>query len=118
MFGVFLVMCGGAIGAGLRFAMSYALSATPFPWSTLAVNLIGGLAMGLLAGSVDRATHMDVWLFGGVGILGGFTTFSAFSLESWRMLDQGQLGTMASYVMLSVVGSLAMTTLGFWIVRR
>jgi len=116
-----LVMAGGAIGAGLRFQTGYAaarLGLVGFPYATLAVNLLGGLMMGLLAGSLARsATPETARLFLGVGLLGGFTTFSAFSLELFEMTERG-LGALAlGYAALSLVGAFAALALGIGIAR-
>jgi fluoride exporter len=117
----FPVMLGGALGAGLRHAVGLAglrLFGPGFPWWTLAVNCIGGLAMGLLAGTLARTGGSEATrLFLGVGVLGGFTTFSAFGLESWQMIARGQWGVAGAYVMASVVGAVALTGLGVWIAR-
>lgn len=115
------VMIGGAIGAGLRhFVGSVGLRAfgPGFPWWTLAVNLVGGLAMGLLMGALARTEVSESWrLFAGVGVLGGFTTFSAFGLESWLMIERGSWGIAFGYVMASLIGAIALTGLGLWIAR-
>ena len=114
-----LVMAGGAIGAALRFHSTRwiaALTGTGWPMGTLAVNLVGGLAMGLLIGTLARDS--ESWrLFAGVGVLGGFTTFSAFGLESWGMIERGQFPMAALYVTASVVGTVLLTGLGLWITR-
>jgi fluoride exporter len=113
MTGLFPVMIGGALGAGARYLMSFVLGS---PWATLAVNLAGGLAMGLLIGSLARDS--ESWrLFAGVGVLGGFTTFSAFGLESWGMIERGQYPLAAFYVTASVVGAVLLTGLGVWMTR-
>jgi fluoride exporter len=113
MTGLFPVMIGGALGAGARYLVGFVLAS---PWATLAVNLIGGLAMGLLIGSLARDS--ESWrLFAGVGVLGGFTTFSAFGLESLGMIERGQYPMAAFYVTASVVGAVALTGLGLWITR-
>lgn len=116
-----LVMLGGAIGAGLRHlvgAASLRLIGPGFPWGTLAVNLAGGLAMGLLAGWLVRSGGTEgTRLFVGVGILGGFTTFSAFSLEVGNMVQRGELGIAAAYVTASVVGSVLLLFAGLWLMR-
>jgi fluoride exporter len=121
MFGFLPVMIGGAVGAGLRHAVGVAglrLFGPGFPWWTLAVNCFGGLAMGLLVGTLARTGGNEVIrLFLGVGVLGGFTTFSAFGLESWQMIARGQWGVAGAYVMASVVGAVALTGLGLWIAR-
>lgn len=111
MANVLFVMIGGAIGAGLRFeAGRFALSrfGPGFPWGTLFVNVAGGFLAGLLVGVLARhgGAAEPVRLFLGLGVLGGFTTFSAFSLETFNMLERGDHGTAALYVAVSVAGSL------------
>lgn len=114
-------MLGGAVGAGLRFGLSlWALQATGggFPWGTLAVNLVGGLLMGLLAGAVAReGAGVPVHLLIGTGILGGFTTFSAFSLEAASMIERGQIGLALLYALASVIGSVLLLFAGLWLGR-
>ena len=113
MTGLFPVMIGGALGAGARYLVGLVLSS---PWSTLAVNLLGGLAMGLLIGTLARDS--ESWrLFAGVGVLGGFTTFSAFGLESWGMIERGHYPMAAVYATASVVGAIALTGLGLWMTK-
>lgn len=117
----FIVMAGGAIGAALRFHSTRwiaALTGTGWPTGTLAVNLIGGLAMGVLAGMLQKRGLADGWrLFFGVGILGGFTTFSAFSLETMELMQQGRWMDSAAYAGLSVAGSVLMLGLGLYLAR-
>jgi CrcB protein len=107
---VILVMSGGAIGAGLRYGLSRALpdAGTGWPWATFAANVLGGLAMGVLAAWVMRgdSSAEPLRLFIGVGVLGGFTTFSAFSLEMMRMIERGQTGLAAGYALASVLFAL------------
>ncbi len=117
-----LVMAGGAIGAGLRFLVGrFTLHqfGPGFPWGTLTVNLVGGLAMGLLVGLLARfGSGGEGWrLFVGVGLLGGFTTFSAFSLEVSNMIERGAIGLAAGYALVSVIASVAALFAGLWIVR-
>ena len=113
MTALFPVMIGGALGAGARYMVGVLLGS---PWGTLAVNLLGGLAMGLLIGTLARDN--EGWrLFAGVGVLGGFTTFSAFGLDSWRMIERGQLPMAALYIGASVVGAVLLTGLGLWMTR-
>lgn len=111
MYSILLVMSGGAIGAGLRFGLSQALpySGQGWPWSTFVANILGGLAMGILAAWVLRgdSSAEPLRLFVGVGVLGGFTTFSAFSLEMARMIEQGHTGLAAGYAVASVLLALA-----------
>jgi fluoride exporter len=105
------VAVGGAAGSVLRYQlgrlMTLWLGPVPmsvFPWATLAVNTIGSLAMGLLAGFLLRmGGDTDGWrLLVGVGLLGGFTTFSAFSLEMAMLIQRGQVGMAGIYALLSL----------------
>lgn len=121
MHNLLLVMLGGAIGSGLRHLVGLATLrqfGPSFPWGTLTVNLVGGLVMGLLAGWLVRVGGTEgTRLFLGVGIIGGFTTFSAFSLELSLMLQRGALGIAATYVAISVIGSVALLFAGLWLMR-
>ncbi len=116
-----LVMAGGAIGAAMRHGLSrWTLHqfGPGLPWGTLAANIAGGLAMGVLAGLFARFGGSEGWrLFLGVGILGGFTTFSAFSLDTVVMIERGQIGIAALYALVSVIGSVGALFLGLWLVR-
>lgn len=116
-----LVMAGGAIGAGLRYLAGRASAAAfgvDYPWGTLLVNLTGALLMGLLAGALARSGGSEeTRLFLGVGILGGFTTFSAFSLEAASMIERGQIMVAGGYALLSVMGSVALLFAGLWMAR-
>src|ERR1044072_1721961 len=91
-----LVMVGGAIGAVLRYEVgrvSPRRLRTGVPWGALMVNLVGGLLIGLLAGYMFSRNPPDqaLWMFAAVGLLGGFTTFSAFSFALFAMLEQGAI---------------------------
>ena len=118
-----LVMFGGAVGAGFRYHIgSVALRnlGPGFPWGTWLVNLLGGFLMGVLVGSLREFTPIDgepLRLFLGVGVLGGFTTFSAFSLETANMLLGGQAVTAAAYAVSSVAGSVLALFLGLLVTR-
>ncbi|RIA37826.1 camphor resistance protein CrcB [Hephaestia caeni] len=110
MFALLLVMIGGAIGAGARHLVGkWTLHALGpgYPWGILTVNLVGGFVMGLLAGFLMRQSvgHESFRLFVGVGILGGFTTFSSFSLDVATMIERGDWGVALGYVLISVIGS-------------
>lgn len=120
------VALGGGTGAWLRYLVSRVtvqtlgpVAATAFPWATLAVNLIGSMAMGLLAGWLARfGAHGEGWrLLLGVGVLGGFTTFSAFSLELVTMINRGTPGTALLYAAVSLLGGVAGLYLGLGAMR-
>ena len=115
------VMVGGAVGSGARYLTGRAmltLLGANYPFGTLAVNLIGGLLMGVLVGVLARNTASETWrLLLGVGVLGGFTTFSAFSLDVVTMIERGAFGVAFGYVLVSVIGSVAALFAGLSAVR-
>lgn len=121
-----LVALGGALGAWLRYVVGLAwarsisaASAAAFPWATLTVNLFGSLAMGLLTGWLAGSGQgSESWrLLLGVGVLGGFTTFSAFSLDVVSLAQRGAIGTAILYGAISVVGSIAGLVAGLSIAK-
>ncbi|WP_267395033.1 MULTISPECIES: fluoride efflux transporter CrcB [unclassified Sphingomonas] len=119
---LFLVMTGGAIGSGARYLtgrLALALFGPAFPYGTLAVNLVGGLAMGLLIGTLARvAGGGEAWrLFVGVGVLGGFTTFSSFSLDVVTLAERGALATALVYTLVSVIGAIVALFAGLTLAR-
>ncbi len=118
---LFLVMAGGAIGSGLRHLfgrLALAAFGPDYPWGTLGVNLLGGLAMGLLVGVLARTSAGDgARLLLGVGVLGGFTTFSAFSLDVITMVERGALVPALGYTLASVIGSVVALFGGLMLVR-
>lgn len=119
---IILVMIGGALGAAMRYEagrVALARLGPDFPWGILFVNLAGGLFIGLLAGSLGgRAGEGDpLWLLLGVGVLGGFTTFSAFSLDLFAMLEGGRVASALAYAAASVLGSLLLLAAGFRLAR-
>ncbi|KQM98572.1 camphor resistance protein CrcB [Sphingobium sp. Leaf26] len=124
MTNMFLVMGGGAVGAALRYQLGRFIGPmTPgaaWPWGTFAANLIGGFAMGLLAGWLGRGSAVSgepIRLLLGVGVLGGFTTFSAFSLETMMMIERGQAALAMSYAVASVIGAVGALALGLTVMR-
>jgi fluoride exporter len=121
MYPLFSVMAGGAIGAGLRYLTGKVMTArvsSDWPWGTFTVNLLGGLAMGMLTALVLRSQASEgTRLLLGVGVLGGFTTFSAFSLEGFQMLQRGQMGLAIGYGAASVAGSIASLAAGYWMLK-
>ena len=116
-----IVAAGGALGAVARYGLGRMLPATGWPWPTLTANVAGGLLMGLLAGwlAFRAGAHGEtVRLFAAVGLLGGFTTFSAFSLETALMIERRDFATAGLYVAASVVLSVAALFAGLTIARR
>lgn len=107
---------GGFIGSVARYAASVALAAPAagrFPWATFAVNGVGCLLIGLLAGASARVPVAEpVRLFVMTGMLGGFTTFSAFGLESLTLLRRGETGLALLYVLGSVLVGIAAVWIG------
>lgn len=113
-----LVALGGAIGSVARYGVGLAAArmfGLAFPWGTLFVNTVGGLAIGLLTARVGPE-HEHLRLLIGVGVLGGFTTFSTFSLETVRLLEQSP-GLAALYVGASVALSVGFCWLGLVLAR-
>ena len=115
------VFLGGGLGASLRFLMGELLRPmlkSGFPWPTLAVNLIGCALAGLLAERFGLNNPEHPWrAFILVGVLGGFTTFSAFGLESLTLVQQGRILPATLYVLASVLGGLLAVWLGFGLAR-
>ena len=102
-----------------RFGVGRLVGATGFPVATLLVNVAGGLLMGLLAGwLVARGGNEQLRLFLGVGVLGGFSTFSAFSLETILLVVRGAPAQAAAYVLASVVASVGAVAVGLWMTRE
>lgn len=116
-----LVFFGGGIGAALRHGVnraSLACLGPAFPYGTLVVNVAGSLAMGVLAGVFLARAPSEAWrLFLTTGVLGGFTTFSAFSLDAAVMWQRGDYASFALYVGASVVLSIAALFVGMLAVR-
>lgn len=123
MHNILLVMAGGAIGAGLRYqagrASVHLLGVAGWPWGTFIVNIVGGLCMGLFVGLLASrsAGSEPIRLFVAVGLLGGFTTFSAFSLETLLMIERGDWFMAISYALLSVIVSIGALALGLTSMR-
>ncbi|WP_188444944.1 fluoride efflux transporter CrcB [Sphingomonas psychrolutea] len=121
MYQLLFVMTGGALGSAARFLVGRATLrgfGPDFPYGTLTVNLVGGFAMGVLAAFLARHSASENWrLLLGVGVLGGFTTFSAFSLDVVTMIERGSLGVALGYALLSVIGSVIALFAGLTLVR-
>jgi fluoride exporter len=119
---LFLVAAGGAIGAGLRHLANIGalrLFGPNFPWGTMGINILGSLAMGVFIEVLMRraGTANELRLFVATGILGGFTTFSAFSLDFVVLFERGETWPALFYVLASVTLSILALFLGLWLVR-
>jgi len=120
-----LVGLGGALGSMARYGVGLAAGrlapGSVWPWGTLTANVVGGLIMGLVAGWLalrGGVQQESLRVFTAVGVLGGFTTFSAFSLETALMIERREFAMAAGYVALSVVVAIAALFLGLIMARR
>jgi len=118
---VSFVALGGAIGAACRYLFGVAMfrltGPTEFPLAILSVNVIGSVLMGMfvVVAAQKGLTHLSPFVL--TGLLGGFTTFSAFSLETVTLMERGQIAAAGLYVALSVCLSIGGLMLGLWIAR-
>ena len=119
-----LVGAGGAVGSICRYLLNIAAGrtfGTGFPYGTLAANVLGGILMGTLVGvlALRGGGDQERWrLLLGVGVLGGFTTFSSFSLETALMLERRQYEVAALYVTTSVIAAIGGLFLGLFLMRK
>lgn len=119
-----LVAAGGALGSVARYAVgreALRLLGPAWPYGTFTVNIVGGFLMGMLAAWLAHAMppEQERWrVLLGVGVMGGFTTFSAFSLETALMIERRAYGEAGLYVALSVVLSVAALFAGMLLSRR
>lgn len=123
MSGFLYVALGGAIGASGRYGLGLwteRIAGGSFPYGTLSVNILGSFLMGLLAAwlAVKAGGNETLRLLLGVGILGGFTTFSSFSLDSVNLLRDKGAGAFLLYVGASVALSLLAIAAGLWLMRK
>ncbi|GAB7003346.1 fluoride efflux transporter CrcB [Nocardioides sp. AN3] len=114
-----LVLVGGVIGAPTRYLTDLVVQsrhASRIPWGTLTVNVVGSLVLGLVAG-LASVHHAPAWVLTlvGTGFCGALTTFSTFSFETFRLLDERLWATALVNVVGSVAAGLAAVTLGFWL---
>ncbi len=114
---LFLAGIGSMCGGMLRYAISILMIGRQiwgFPIGTLLINLTGCLLMGILLAFSARNPALKTWLpLLGIGLLGGFTTFSAFSAEAVSMLENGKLNALFWYILISVGGGIALTWLAY-----
>ncbi|MEO0891474.1 MAG: fluoride efflux transporter CrcB [Pseudomonadota bacterium] len=114
------VALGGAIGASARYLTSVGamrLMGPGFPWATLTVNVVGSFLMGVLVVVLAQKGGMKAAPFLMTGLLGGFTTFSAFSLDAFTLYERGQTGVAVVYVAASVLISIAALVAGILVTR-
>ena len=117
---IILVAFGGALGAVGRHLVGLVLkTAAGFPWATMSVNILGSLLMGLVIGWLSRQNDGSdaLRLFVAVGILGGFTTFSAFSMDLFTLLERRDIAATVLYLGGSLLGGLAAFIIGFMALR-
>ena len=110
-----LVGLGGSIGSMVRFLVWYFFKSPQFPVSTLLVNIVGSLVIGMVIGlSIKDPGFSNNWkLFLATGICGGFTTFSAFSAENLQLMQDGKTFLSMVYITISIIAGIAATWLGF-----
>jgi len=117
-----IVAAGGALGAMARYGLGRLLPVTGgWPWPTLTANVVGGLLMGVLTGWLafkGGGQGETIRLFAAVGVLGGFTTFSAFSLETVLMIERREFAMASGYVAISVAASVIALFIGLILARR
>ncbi|MEU8892649.1 CrcB family protein [Streptomyces sp. NPDC048442] len=122
-YGVLLVIaCGGALGALARFgaAQAWPTAAGSFPFTTLAVNAAGCLAIGVFLVAVTEvfSAHALLRPFFGTGVLGGFTTFSTYCVDIERLVTGGRTGIALTYLAATAAAALTAVTVGTWSTRR
>ena len=114
-----LVACGGAIGASLRYGAGFLMSKphSVFPWATWFINLLGCFLAGIFFAFSQRypVLQNEARLLLMVGILGGFTTFSSFGLETFQLIRQGQFPIAFVYTVSSVIVGVVCLAIGFYI---
>lgn len=113
------VMLGGALGSLGRYFISKAIPPNAFPWSTLLVNIAGSFLIGLFSGWYTKGSiSQSAQMFLVTGLMGGFTTFSAFSMENLYLIKEGSWIQALIYISVSVVASLLMCALGIRITSQ
>jgi CrcB protein len=123
MYPYLLVAIGGALGSVARYGTGVAVGRVwnlSFPLGTMLINIAGSLVMGLFIGDLARTTpswQADARLFVAVGILGGFTTFSSFSLDTIAMIERGDIGPALAYVLASVIIGIGALYVGLLVMR-
>jgi len=120
---ILYVALGGALGASARYSLSLFISkfyVSDYPLGTITANILGSFFMGILVGWLSSKVNdvSNLMLFLGVGLLGGFTTFSAFSLEAFTMYEKKDYGLLISYISSSILFSLVALIIGLILARK
>ena len=119
-FTFFQVALGGALGATLRYATVISAArilGANFPVGTIFINILGSFIMGFLVVALDQRNLLNLYPFLMIGLLGGFTTFSAFSLDTYMLYEQGNIVGLMLYVTISVLFSIMALFGGIWLGR-
>lgn len=121
MINLLLVMAGGAVGSALRYGIGIALSSfsNSFPFATIVVNIVGSFMLGFIAGTIGTPFEIDqkTKLILGTGLCGGFTTYSAFAVETVALIEQRSALALGTYIIITLVGCLASAWAGIALSR-
>lgn len=116
---IFYIFLGGGLGSILRYAISklFVTDKSSFPWSTLIANFIGCFIIGIVLGWFlnNNKQYSDLYVFLSIGFCGGLTTFSTFSVEGLTYLKNGDLLIFLTYLLFSIIGSILLAALGYYI---
>jgi CrcB protein len=114
-----MVALGGALGSLLRYVVASAIPPSPFPWGIFVINITGGFVMGVIVelSALKLSIGPELRAFLTVGILGGYTTFSTFSLDSALLIQRGAYGAAAAYIVGSAGLSILALFAGLFLVR-
>tara|TARA_Y100000590_G_scaffold55108_1_gene57652 strand:- start:696 stop:1067 length:372 start_codon:yes stop_codon:yes gene_type:complete len=117
---VLLIFLGGGLGSSFRWVINKLVPSDSFPYSTISVNLIGCLLIGIIAGYLltNNTSKSEVYPLLVIGFCGGLTTFSAFALENYNLIKSNDFFNSILYITLSVVGCIIMVYTGFYIIQR
>jgi CrcB protein len=117
---ILLIFLGGGLGSSFRWLINKLIPSDTFPYSTISVNLIGCLLIGILAGYLLTHNHFksDIYPLLVVGFCGGLTTFSAFALDNYNMIKSNDFFNSILYITLSVAGCIIMVYVGFYIIQK
>ena len=117
---ILLIFLGGGLGSSFRWLINKLIPSDTFPYSTISVNLIGCLLIGILAGYLLTHNHFksDIYPLLVVGFCGGLTTFSAFALDNYNMIKSNDFFNSILYITLSVAGCIIMVYVGFYMIQK